>query len=100
MTAASATAPGRSRWRPAEETRWAFISLLPWIIGFVVFTAGPMIASLFISFTEYNVIRPPEPVGLDNYERLMGDRRIPLALANTAFYAALHVPGVIIISLL
>jgi multiple sugar transport system permease protein len=73
---------------------------LPWIIGFVVFTAGPMIATFFLSFTEYNVIRPPQYVGLDNYEQMLRDRRIPLALTNTAFYAVLHVPGVIIISLL
>src|SRR5215204_482263 len=95
-----AIARRRARWRPDEQTRWGFIFLLPWIIGFVIFTAGPMIASLFISFTEYNVIKPPEPVGLENYERLLSDRRIPQALANTAFYAILHVPGVIIISLL
>jgi multiple sugar transport system permease protein len=100
MTAASATVPKRSRWHLDQEARWGFMFLLPWIIGFLIFTAGPMIASLFISFTEYNVIRPPEVVGLDNYERLLGDRRIPLALQNTAFYAILHVPGVIIIALL
>jgi multiple sugar transport system permease protein len=99
MTAARATAPRRSRWRLGEETRWALIFLLPWIIGFVVFTAGPMLASLYISFTEYNVIRSPEWVGLENYEAMLSDRRIPLALANTAFYAILHVPGVILISL-
>jgi multiple sugar transport system permease protein len=100
MTAATASAPRRGRWRPSEQTKWAFIFLLPWIIGFVVFTAGPMIATFFLSFTEYNVIRPPQYVGLDNYEQMLRDRRIPLALTNTAFYAVLHVPGVIIISLL
>jgi multiple sugar transport system permease protein len=100
MTAASASAPKPGRWRVGEQTKWAFIFLLPWIIGFLVFTAGPMIATAYLSFTDYNVIRPPEFVGLDNYEQMLRDRRIPLALANTAFYAALHVPGVIIISLL
>jgi multiple sugar transport system permease protein len=99
MTAATTSAPSGGRLRVSEETRWAFIFLLPWIVGFVVFTGGPMIASFVISFTEYNVIRPPEFVGLENYERLAGDRRIPLALTNTAFYAALHVPGVIILAL-
>ncbi len=99
MTAPAASAPTRGRWRIAEETRWAFLFLLPWVVGFVVFTAGPMIASFILSFTEYNVIRPPEPVGLENYERLLSDRRIASSLANTAFYAALHVPGVIIFSL-
>jgi multiple sugar transport system permease protein len=101
MTAAAgATAPRRGRWRLAEETRWAWIFLLPWVIGFVVFTAGPMIASLYLSFTDYNVIRPPDPVGLDNYEQLTRDRRIPLSLFNTAYYALLNVPGTIILSLL
>ena len=42
-----------------------------------------MLASLYLSFTEYNVIRAPELVGLDNYEQLLRDRRIPLSLANT-----------------
>lgn len=99
MTAAGAAAsPGRRR-RVSEETRWAFIFLLPWIIGFLIFTAGPMLASLYLSFTDYNVIRPPELVGFDNYEQLMRDRRIPLSLTNTAIYAALHVPATIIVAL-
>jgi multiple sugar transport system permease protein len=83
----------------SSETKWAFIFLLPWIIGFLIFTAGPMLASLYLSFTDYNVIRPPDPVGLDNYEQLTRDRRIPLSLINTAIYAALNVPGTIILSL-
>jgi len=99
MTAAGASAPRTGRWRVGEQTKWAFIFLLPWIIGFVIFTAGPMVATLFLSFTKYNVIRPPRIIGLDNYQQLLNDRRIPLALGNTAFYALLHVPGVIIISL-
>jgi multiple sugar transport system permease protein len=100
MTAATAAAPGRGRRRISEQTKWAFIFLLPWIIGFVVFTAGPMLATLFLSFTKYNVIRPPSLIGIENYEHLLTDRRIPLALGNTAFYALIHVPGVILISLL
>ena len=99
MTGASASVSTRGRWRVSDQTKWAFIFLLPWIIGFVIFTAGPMIVTLILSFTKYNVIRPPSFIGLDNYEQLLGDRRIPLALTNTAFYAILHVPGVIIISL-
>jgi multiple sugar transport system permease protein len=99
MTTQSATAAPRRRWRVSEETRWAYIFLLPWIIGFLIFTAGPMIASLVLSFTDYNVIRPPDFVGMENYEQLARDRRIPLALFNTAFYAALHVPGTILIAL-
>ncbi len=100
MTPSRASASPRKRWRaPSSETAWAFIFLLPWIVGFVVFTAGPMIYSFYISFTEYNVIRPPEFIGLDNYEALTTDRRIPLALSNTAFYTVLNVPLTMIFSL-
>jgi multiple sugar transport system permease protein len=99
VTTATATAPRRGRWRLSEETRWAFIFLLPWIIGFVVFTAGPMLWSLYLSFTDYNVIRPPEFTGLENYEHLVGDRRVGLSLWNTLLYTVLNVPGTIILSL-
>lgn len=99
MTTGSAGAAVPRRRRVSEEARWAFIFILPWIIGFIIFTAGPMIWSLVISFTRYNVIRPPVFVGLDNYEFLLADRRIPLTLYNTFFYTALHVPLQIIISL-
>jgi multiple sugar transport system permease protein len=100
VTATTAAGPRRGRRRIGQETRWAFIFLLPWLIGTAVFTAGPMLASLVLSFTNYNVIRAPSFVGLDNYARLLTDRRIPQSLLNTAFFAVLHVPGVIIISLL
>jgi multiple sugar transport system permease protein len=99
-TPSATTAAPRRRWRPSEETKWGYIFLLPWAIGFVVFTAGPMLASFYLSFTKYNVIRAPRPVGLRNYELLLADRHIPLSLLNTAFYAVLHVPGVIIFSLM
>ena len=99
MTTTTATAPRRGRWRISEETRWAFIFLLPWIIGFLIFTAGPMLWSFFLSFTEYNVIRPPEPIGLENYEDLTRDRRVGLALWNTLYYTAFNVPGTILLSL-
>jgi len=96
MTAATAPSPGRFQ-RLAEdmrrsETRWAFLFLLPWIIGFVIFTAGPMIASLVLSFTNIGLRRGFDFVGTANYERLMNDPRVGLALGNTAFYTILHVP--------
>jgi multiple sugar transport system permease protein len=50
-----------------QETRWTWLFLAPWVVGFLVFTGGPMIASLVLSFTEYDVISAPQFVGLDNY---------------------------------
>ena len=88
MAARTGRAGGMSR----HETRWAWLFLAPWVIGFLVFTGGPMIASLVLSFTEYDVISPPQWVGMENYRQLMADPAVAKSLANTVFYTALHVP--------
>lgn len=89
---ATQPAPSRRRWI-SEETVAGWLSVTPWIIGFLVFTAAPFIASLYFSFTNYNVLQPPTWVGLDNYQRLLtGDRLFPLALKNTFVYALMYVP--------
>ncbi|SCF00394.1 carbohydrate ABC transporter membrane protein 1, CUT1 family [Micromonospora coriariae] len=101
MATVTAPAPGRRRRTPLarREARWAYLFLAPWIIGFLVFYAGPMIASLWLSFTEYDVINPPEYTGLDNYRELMSDPAVARSLGNTVYYTALHVPLVMLISL-
>jgi multiple sugar transport system permease protein len=75
----------------------AFIS--PWIIGFLVFTAGPMAVSLGLSFTDYDVLNPPRFIGLANYQRLLQDPRFATSLGNSIFYALLHVPSIMIVAL-
>lgn len=75
----------------------AFIS--PWFIGFLIFTAGPMVISLFLSLTEYNIISPPKFIGLANYQELLTDPRLGLSLGNSFYYALLHVPLTIITAL-
>src|SRR5690554_397749 len=58
------------------DNRAAYLFLLPWITGIVLITALPMLASLYLSFTNYAVIGWPSWVGLDNYIRLFtADRR-------------------------
>ncbi len=58
----------------------------PWLLGFLIFTVFPVIASLYLSFTDYRVLSPPRWVGLANYKSLLGDTDYfwP-SLANTAF---------------
>jgi multiple sugar transport system permease protein len=75
-----------------REARSAYLFIAPWIIGFVVFTAGPMIASLWLSFTDYSLVGDTKPVGLANYEQLVQDPKVATSLANTFVYAALFVP--------
>ena len=75
-----------------REARSAYVFLAPWIIGFLVFTAGPMIASLWLSFTDYSLVAPAQSVGGANYQQLLEDPRVAKSLANTFVYAALFVP--------
>jgi multiple sugar transport system permease protein len=102
MTASAETArpPSRGRapfWR--SETFAALGFIFPWIIGFLVFTAGPMVASLLLSFTDYSILDAPRFVGMDNYARLVTDPRLRQSLWNSFFYAVLYVPLSIIFAL-
>lgn len=65
----------------------------PWIVGFVVFTLGPMIASLWLSLTEYNIIDPPRFVGLQNYIRMFtADELFHQTLKVTTKYVLISIP--------
>jgi len=76
--------------REDRLTFWCFLS--PWIIGFVLFGAGPIIASIFLSFTDYSLFNRPNWVGLDNYRELFRDPLIWKSLGNTLFYVIFVVP--------
>lgn len=78
--------------RERRETVEAFCYLSPWIIGFLVFTAGPVLFSLGLSFFKWDVIRPAQFVGLANYSYLVRDPLIAKSLANTVYYVALFLP--------
>lgn len=93
---AEATAAGRvartRRHRRRHRDRAGYLFILPWVLGFLIFTAGPMIASLVLSFTDYSMIRPPTGVGTANYRELLSDPRVMKSLSNTFVYAAMFVP--------
>jgi multiple sugar transport system permease protein len=79
-----------------RETR-AFLTLLafisPWLLGFLFFVVYPVLASLYYSFTNYNVLQAPEWVGLGNYqEMLTQDPIYAKALGNTLYYVVFAVP--------
>ena len=70
-----------------------YLSLTPWIIGFVAFTAIPIIISIALGFTEWTVTRPPRFIGLDNYIRMF--TRDPLfvdSLRATLGFVAISLP--------
>ncbi|MCC7208576.1 MAG: sugar ABC transporter permease [Anaerolineae bacterium] len=96
-TTASDRDTGRTRHsqlsRKRAENRTGYLFMLPWLIGFFVFTAGPMLVSLYLSFTNYDLLSSPEWVGLNNYARMIGrDNRWRDALQVTFVYVGLAVP--------
>ncbi|MCC6174303.1 MAG: sugar ABC transporter permease [Chloroflexi bacterium] len=83
--------PRRSLARREALYGYAFIS--PWIVGLLAFTAGPLLAAFYFSFTEYPILSAPTWVGLRNYERIFTeDRSFLTSLANTAIYVIVRVP--------
>lgn len=75
-----------------RDNKAGYLFLLPWMIGLVVITIGPMFASLYLSFTDYNLIQPPKWAGLDNYVRMFNDARLHNSLKVTFTYVFISVP--------
>jgi multiple sugar transport system permease protein len=82
-----------------RDTWWAFAFIAPWLFGFIVFTAGPMVASAVLSFTDYSVIQTTHNVGLANYRAIGSDPYVLKALKNTLIWTAMYVPADMIVSL-
>jgi multiple sugar transport system permease protein len=88
---------GGPRWfsTPARrEKMWGFIFIGPWLIGLVLLTAGPMIASLVLSLTDFDLVHPEAVrfVGLDNYIRLTSDPNVLKSLIVTFRFAIIAIP--------
>jgi multiple sugar transport system permease protein len=86
---ATASAPGRRR----RGDRSAYLFLAPWFVGLAVLTAGPLIASLYLSFTDFNLLQAPHWNGFANYVRMFtDDPRYLQSLKVTFIYVVLTVP--------
>lgn len=90
---------GRASPLKRQETLAALAFISPWFIGFLIFTAGPMVVSLGLSLTTYDLLSAPKFVGLKNYQDLLHDSRFLLSLSNSVYYTVFHVPLTIIVSL-
>jgi multiple sugar transport system permease protein len=88
-----------------REATWGLVFVSPWILGIIIFTIGPILASLFFSFTEYDVLGSPRWIGLDNYARALNlgkiipafssvgaDRLTGQAIKTTLIFAGITVP--------
>jgi len=95
----------KARFRVSRQTLnsvlkgYAFIS--PWIVGYLLFTIYPVIASLYYSFTRYDIIRKPRWIGLENYVTLFTkDPIFTKVLGNTTYFVSLGVPMGIVVAFL
>jgi len=79
---------------PAErgDNRAAIFFLAPWFIGLGLITIGPMLASAYLSFTDYSLLQAPKLIGLTNYARMLNDPQLHDSLAVTFTYVVVAVP--------
>ena len=85
--------------RTTRERRAALLFISPWIVGFLVFTAYPLIYTGYLSLTDYDVINDPTFVGFDNFRQLLQDPKVALALKNTFVFTAMLVPTHLLVAL-
>lgn len=78
--------------RARREAVEGYIFILPWLVGLVAFVVGPIIASFYLSFTDYQIVKPPTFTGLANYQRLASDDLFWQALKVTAIYVVVTTP--------
>jgi multiple sugar transport system permease protein len=81
------------------EGRWALLFLAPTLVGLAILSAGPILATLAISLTSWDLLQAPSLVGIDNFVALASDDRFLKALRNTFFYTATSVPIGLVIAL-
>ncbi|WP_129339619.1 carbohydrate ABC transporter permease [Cellulomonas endophytica] len=88
------------RRRSSREALAGYAFLTPWLLGFLLLTAGPMAYSLYLAFTDYNLFAPPEFTGLENFRRLFSDPNYLQAWKVTGIYVLVGTPVKLIASLL
>lgn len=86
-------APRRPRAASRRESTAGFLFISPWVLGLLFFTLGPMLWSLYLSFTDYSGLAAPHYVGFDNYRRMKEDPLFWTSLINTAYYVVFAVGG-------
>lgn len=85
----------------SRQNRTAYLFLLPWLVGFFCLTLGPMLGSLYLSFTKFNLLNAPRWLGLDNYVQIFNeDDSFYHSMGVTFQYALLSVPLRLIFALI
>lgn len=91
MTVSAPTRPWHQTLRGREAITF-YLFIAPWVVGFLVFTVGPIVASLVLSLTQYDIISTPRFVALGNFQELFEDPLFYKSLFNTLYIVVLAVP--------
>ena len=81
-----------------EETFWGWAFIIPSVLGLILFRFGPVLASLYFSFTKYDILSPPQWIGLANYRGLVNDTYWQKSIQVTLHYTVLFIPLSIIVA--
>ncbi|MFI8086960.1 carbohydrate ABC transporter permease [Streptomyces sp. NPDC086080] len=92
-------APAAGRRSRRREHLAGYLFMSPWIAGFLLLTAGPMIASLYYAFTSYNLFTPPQWIGLDNFTTMFQDPRWQKSVEVTLKYVVVATPLKLLLAL-
>lgn len=86
----------------SRDTKWFFIFISPWLVGFLLFVLGPVLSSVYLSLTKYSITEPPRWVGLENYEVIFKgwEPSFYNSVKVTIAYSVLAVPLGVAIALL
>jgi multiple sugar transport system permease protein len=76
-----------------REAIAGFLFVSPWVISLLIFAAYPVLAAIYLSFTEYNILEPPKWIGLENYSKILtADKSFWISVSNTLYYSLISVP--------
>lgn len=93
IPAGGRSAPTRPKWDAFRRNAPGYLFLAPWLVGFLCLTLGPALVSLYLSFTDFDLLQSPNFVGAANYVRMMSaDPKFAAAMRVTFVYVALSVP--------
>lgn len=81
------------------RTATGLLWISPWILGFACFTLLPLVLGVWYSMTDWTLLESPIPVGVENYQRLLGDDVVGIALRNTLLYIVVTIPLLTIASI-
>ncbi len=88
----TAAVPSAGRTRRRNDNLYGYLFISPWLIGFLGLTLIPMVASLYLSFTSYDIFTSPRWIGVDNFQTMWTDVRYWKSVRATFYYVFTSVP--------